>query len=129
MVRAGAGRVLHDFLLLPFLCQVPQPVCIIDDEPGLGFIRGVNQGLLSVFPDEVVEQEPSVLVSCSRFWLERQDSARTRGPLASPPVNSPSKNGPPNFAALRRCSSGWTSEKSEQEKLLFHQLESETGAN
>lgn len=64
MGRAGAGRVLHGFPLLPVPSLVPRPVCIIDDEPGLGFIRGVNQGLLSVFPDEVVEQEPSVLVSC-----------------------------------------------------------------
>lgn len=38
MGRAGAGRVLLGFLLLPFQSLVPQPVCIIDDEPGLGFI-------------------------------------------------------------------------------------------
>lgn len=60
MGRAGSGRVLHGLPLLPFPSRVPQPVCIIDDEPGLGLIRGVNQGLLRVFPDEIAVQEPSV---------------------------------------------------------------------
>lgn len=91
-------------------------------------LLGGESGIVQCF-DEVLEQEPSVLVPCSRFWPERQDSARTRGPLASPPINSPSENSPPHFAALRRCSSGWTSKKSQQEELLFHQLESETGTN